>query len=67
MRDVPLGWMFRSIHSTGASMFFVAVYLHISRGLFYGSFVYPRDKLWLTGMFIFFLMMASAFMGYVLP
>jgi ubiquinol-cytochrome c reductase cytochrome b subunit len=67
MRDVNYGWMIRGLHATGASMFFVAVYLHILRGIYYGSFKAPREVLWLLGCVIYVLMMATAFMGYVLP
>ncbi|NJD07701.1 MAG: cytochrome bc complex cytochrome b subunit [Methylococcaceae bacterium] len=67
MRDVSWGWLIRYMHSTGASLFFVVVYLHMFRGLFYGSFKKPRELVWLFGMFIFLLLMAEAFMGYLLP
>jgi quinol-cytochrome oxidoreductase complex cytochrome b subunit len=67
MRDVNYGWLIRSIHANGASMFFVAVYLHILRGIYYGSYKAPREVLWLLGCVIYLLMMATAFMGYVLP
>ena len=67
MRDVNYGWLVRSLHANGASMFFLAVYLHILRGLYYGSYKAPREVLWLLGCVIYFLMMATAFMGYVLP
>ncbi|MBI1341024.1 cytochrome b/b6 [bacterium] len=67
MRDVEYGWLIRYIHSNGASMFFLAVYLHMFRGLYYGSYKEPRELLWILGMVIYFLMMATAFMGYVLP
>jgi ubiquinol-cytochrome c reductase cytochrome b subunit len=67
MRDVNYGWMIRYIHQIGASMFFAAVYLHIFRGLYYGSYKEPREVLWILGVIIFLLMMATAFMGYVLP
>ena len=67
MRDVNYGWMLRYIHSNGASMFFLAVYIHISRGLYYGSYKAPREVLWILGVILFLLMMATAFMGYVLP
>ena len=67
MRDVNYGWMMRYLHTNGASMFFVAVYLHIFRGLYYGSYKDPREVLWILGVIIFLLMMATAFMGYVLP
>jgi ubiquinol-cytochrome c reductase cytochrome b subunit len=67
MRNVNAGWAFRYIHANGASLFFIAVYLHIFRGLFYGSYKAPREITWIIGMLIFLLMMATAFMGYVLP
>jgi ubiquinol-cytochrome c reductase cytochrome b/c1 subunit len=67
MRDVNGGWLIRYIHMVGASMFFFAVYLHIFRGLYYGSYKTPRELLWIIGVVILLLMMATAFMGYVLP
>lgn len=67
MRDVNSGWLIRYIHANGASFFFVVVYLHIFRGLYYGSYIKPRDHLWCSGVLLFILMMATAFMGYVLP
>lgn len=67
MRNVNYGWLIRYMHSVGASMFFVAVYLHIFRGLYYGSYKSPRELLWMLGLVIFVIMMATAFMGYVLP
>ncbi len=67
MRNVNYGWMLRYLHANGASMFFLAVYIHIFRGLYYGSYKEPREILWILGMIIFLLMMATAFMGYVLP
>ena len=67
MRDVNYGWLMRYIHSNGASMFFLAVYIHMFRGLYYGSYKEPREVLWMLGVVIFLLMMATAFMGYVLP
>ncbi len=67
MRDVPYGWLIRYIHSTGATAFFVVVYLHMFRGLMYGSFKQPRELIWLFGMFIYVALMAEAFMGYLLP
>lgn len=67
MRDVNNGWLLRYIHANGASFFFIVVYSHIFRGLYYGSYMYPRARLWASGVIIFFLMMATAFMGYVLP
>lgn len=67
MRDVRYGWLLRYIHAVGASMFFVALYAHITRGLYYGSYKAPREILWWLGIIIFLLTMATAFMGYVLP
>ena len=67
MRDVNAGWFLRFAHANGASMFFVVVYIHIFRGLHYGSYKAPREMVWLLGVVIFLLMMATAFMGYVLP
>lgn len=67
MTDVNNGWLIRYIHANGASMFFIVVYCHIFRGLYYGSYMYPRAPLWASGVVIFLLMMATAFMGYVLP
>src|SRR5471030_1972525 len=67
MRDVPSGWLIRYMHMTGASFFFAAVYVHIFRGLYYGSYKNPRELLWILGVVILLLMMATAFMGYVLP
>ncbi|BCJ90101.1 hypothetical protein IZ6_08360 [Terrihabitans soli] len=67
MRDVNYGWLIRYMHANGASMFFVAVYIHIFRGIYYGSYKDPREVLWILGVVIFLLMMATAFMGYVLP
>ncbi|MEQ1929424.1 MAG: cytochrome b N-terminal domain-containing protein [Parvularculaceae bacterium] len=67
MRDVNYGWLLRYIHSNGASFFFLAVYIHMFRGLFYGSYKEPREVVWILGVVIFLLMMATAFMGYVLP
>jgi ubiquinol-cytochrome c reductase cytochrome b/c1 subunit len=67
MRDVNFGWLLRYIHANGASMFFLAVYIHIFRGLYYGSYKEPREVLWILGVIILLLMMATAFMGYVLP
>lgn len=66
-RDVPFGWMLQSMHANGASFFFVAVYIHMFRGLYYGSYKAPREILWILGVVIYLLMMATAFMGYVLP
>jgi ubiquinol-cytochrome c reductase cytochrome b subunit len=67
MRDVNWGWLIRYMHSTGASMFFVVVYLHMFRALMYGSYKKPRELLWIFGMFIYLALMAEAFMGYLLP
>ncbi|MDO8911986.1 MAG: cytochrome b/b6 [Phenylobacterium sp.] len=67
MRDVNYGWLVRYMHSNGASMFFIAVYIHMFRGLYYGSYKAPREVLWILGCVIYLLMMATAFMGYVLP
>lgn len=67
MRSVNYGWLLRYTHAVGASMFFVAVYVHILRGLYYGSYKSPREMLWFMGLLIFLAMMATAFMGYVLP
>jgi len=67
MRDVNFGWMLRYLHANGASMFFIAVYIHIFRGLYYGSYKAPREISWILGVIIFLIMMGTAFMGYVLP
>ena len=67
MRDVDYGWLLRYMHSTGASAFFVVVYLHMFRGMIYGSYQKPRELLWIFGMLIFLVLMAEAFMGYLLP
>ncbi|MBP6627193.1 MAG: cytochrome bc complex cytochrome b subunit [Arenimonas sp.] len=67
MRDVEWGWLIRYMHSTGASLFFIVVYLHMFRGLIYGSYQKPRELVWVLGMMIFLVLMAEAFMGYVLP
>jgi len=67
MRDVPWGWLIRYMHSTGASAFFIVVYLHMFRGLIYGSYKQPRELVWLFGMLIYLVLMAEAFMGYLLP
>ena len=66
-RDVNWGWFLRYSHANGASMFFLAVYIHIARGMYYGSYKDPREVLWILGVILFLLMMATAFMGYVLP
>ena len=67
MRDVDYGWLLRYLHSTGASMFFLVIYLHMFRGLIYGSYRKPRELLWIIGVIIYVAMMATAFMGYLLP
>ena len=67
MRDVNYGWLFRYTHANGASMFFIVVYAHMARGLFYSSYAKPRQWVWYTGLILFILMMATAFTGYVLP
>ncbi len=67
MRDVNWGWLIRYLHSTGASAFFIVVYLHMMRGLLYGSYKEPRELVWIIGMLLFFVLMAEAFMGYLLP
>jgi len=67
MRDVNYGWLLRYLHANGASMFFLAVYIHIFRGLYYGSYKAPREVLWILGVLIFVLMIATAFLGYTLP
>jgi ubiquinol-cytochrome c reductase cytochrome b subunit len=66
-RDVNFGWLIRNLHAVGASMFFLAAYIHIFRGLYYGSYKAPREILWIIGVLIFIVMMATAFMGYSLP
>ena len=67
MRDVNYGWLLRYIHANGASFFFVAVYIHIARGMYYGSYKEPREVLWILGVILFLLMVITGFMGYVLP
>ena len=67
MRDVNYGWLLRYLHANGASMFFLAVYIHMFRGMYYGSYKEPREILWIIGVVIFLLMIATGFMGYVLP
>jgi ubiquinol-cytochrome c reductase cytochrome b/c1 subunit len=67
MRDVNFGWLLRYVHQNGASMFFIVTYIHIFRGLYYGSYKTPRELLWMIGVVILLIMMATAFMGYVLP
>lgn len=66
-RDVPFGWLLQPMHAVGASMFFLAVYIHMFRGLYYGSYKAPRELLWIIGCFIFLTMIATAFLGYTLP
>src|SRR6266481_8577148 len=67
MRDVNYGWLLRYIHASGASFFFVAVYIHMARGMYYGSYKEPREVLWILGVIMFLLMVITGFMGYVLP
>ena len=67
MRDVNYGWLLRYLHANGASMFFLAAYIHMFRGMYYGSYKEPREVLWILGVILLFLMVATAFMGYVLP
>src|SRR5688572_22333107 len=67
MRDVPGGWFIRYVHSTGASFFFICVYLHMARGLMYGSYREPRELVWIFGVLIYLTLMAEAFFGYLLP
>ena len=67
MRDVPWGWLVRYMHSTGASAFFIVVYLHMWRGMIYGSYRTPRELIWVFGCCIFLALMGEAFMGYLLP
>src|SRR5471030_3097855 len=67
MREVKYGWLLRYLHSTGASAFFLVIYLHMFRGMMYGSYKAPRELLWLFGMIIYLALMAEAFLGYVLP
>jgi ubiquinol-cytochrome c reductase cytochrome b subunit len=67
MRDVPWGWFIRYMHSTGASAFFIVIYLHMFRGLLYGSYRQPRELIWIFGMLIYLMLMAEAFFGYLLP
>ncbi|HEY2749732.1 cytochrome b, partial [Phenylobacterium sp.] len=67
MRDVNYGWLIRNLHANGASMFFLAVYIHIFRNLYYGSYKAPREVLWILGCIIYLLMIGTAFFGYVLP
>ena len=67
MRDVNYGWLLRYIHSNGAAFFFIVIYIHILRGMYYGSYKYPRELNWILGVFIYLLMMATSFLGYTLP
>src|ERR1700757_165875 len=67
MRDVNYGWLLRYLHANGASFFFVAVYIHMARGMYYGSYKEPREVLWILGVILFLLMVITGFMGYVLP
>src|ERR1700748_2139858 len=67
MRDVNYGWLLRYLHSNGASMFFVAVYIHMGRGMYYGSYKEPREVIWILGVILYLLMMATGFLGYTLP
>jgi len=67
MRDVPYGWFIRYLHANGASFFFIVVYLHLFRAIYYGSYFYPRRLLWCTGVLILLLMIVTAFLGYILP
>src|SRR6478609_9718719 len=67
MRDVNYGWLIRNLHANGASMFFIAVYIHMFRNLYYGSYKAPREVLWILGCVIYLLMIGTAFFGYVLP
>lgn len=67
MRDVNNGWLLRYVHANGASMFFIVIYTHIGRGLYYKSYAYPREHIWFTGLGLYVLLMATAFLGYVLP
>jgi ubiquinol-cytochrome c reductase cytochrome b subunit len=67
MREVDQGWLLRGVHATGASLLFVAIYIHIARGLYYGSYKAPREMAWILGVVLFYLMIAAAFFGYALP
>lgn len=67
MRDINYGYILRGVHATGASFFFIVIYLHILRGIFYGSYQFPRYGLWISGIIIFFVMIITAFLGYLLP
>jgi len=65
--DVYFGWFIRYAHANGASFFFIAVYIHMARGIYYGSFLFPRQKVWVSGSLIWLLMIVTAFTGYILP
>lgn len=65
--EIYFGWFLRTFHANGASFFFIVVYVHMARGLYYGSYIYPRHSLWMSGIIIWLLMVATAFLGYVLP
>jgi quinol-cytochrome oxidoreductase complex cytochrome b subunit len=67
MRDVPSGWLLRYMHANGASLFFIVVYLHVFRGMYYSSYAKPRELVWIIGVIILLLMILTAFIGYVLP
>lgn len=67
MNDIYFGWFIRYIHANGASFFFLVVYIHLLRGIYYSSYKFPRNSLWISGLIIYFLLMATAFLGYVLP
>jgi ubiquinol-cytochrome c reductase cytochrome b subunit len=67
MRDINYGWLFRYLHLNGASIIFICLYLHIMRGIYYGSYTYPKELLWYTGILLFLLMIITAFLGYILP
>jgi hypothetical protein len=67
MRDVPSGWLLRYMHANGASLFFIVVYLHVFRGMYYSSYARPRELVWILGVIILLLMIMTAFIGYVLP
>ncbi|RME81754.1 MAG: cytochrome b/b6, partial [Zetaproteobacteria bacterium] len=67
MRDVPFGWLVRYMHAVGASLFFAAIYLHVARGMYYGSYKKPRELLWVLGVVILIVMQATVFFGYLLP
>jgi len=67
MRDVNYGWLVRYMHANGASFFFLMVYMHIARGLYFGSYIKPKDLVWVIGVLILLLMIITAFLGYVLP